>query len=208
MFFCHRMIKKKHFRVKHQKVKLFRANEPILSVFMWGINHTVSGQVQSHLLNYIVFYSDGMRSFTSLVSFQWLQFKTQCKLVCVLAFRYMCLFALMYQFDLYLLYTFTTAARTLVFRPLLLNSQIVNITRQGKWEQMSNIICDTGVTLHLSWVKLIERVPFIKPVLNNLVVIVMVRELKIAHRTRSAHPNQIDVCFRTVCCSPHQVAKR
>lgn len=36
-----RMIKKKHFRVKHQKVKLFRANEPILSVFMWGINHTV-----------------------------------------------------------------------------------------------------------------------------------------------------------------------
>lgn len=36
-----RILKKKHFRVKHQKVKLFRANEPILSVFMWGINHTV-----------------------------------------------------------------------------------------------------------------------------------------------------------------------
>lgn len=36
-----KMIKKK-FRVKHQKVKLFRANEPILSVFMWGINHTVN----------------------------------------------------------------------------------------------------------------------------------------------------------------------
>lgn len=35
-------LKKKHFRVKHQKVKLFRANEPILSVFMWGVNHTVS----------------------------------------------------------------------------------------------------------------------------------------------------------------------
>lgn len=35
-------LKKKHFRVKHQKVKLFRANEPFLSVFMWGINHTVS----------------------------------------------------------------------------------------------------------------------------------------------------------------------
>ncbi|XP_030747077.1 LOW QUALITY PROTEIN: phosphatidylinositol 5-phosphate 4-kinase type-2 alpha-like [Sitophilus oryzae] len=33
---------KKHFRVKHQKVKLFRANEPFLSVFMWGINHTVN----------------------------------------------------------------------------------------------------------------------------------------------------------------------
>lgn len=37
-----RILKKKHFRVKHQKVKLFRANEPLLSVFMWGINHTVS----------------------------------------------------------------------------------------------------------------------------------------------------------------------
>ncbi len=35
-------LKKKHIRVKHQKVKLFRASEPILSVFMWGINHTVS----------------------------------------------------------------------------------------------------------------------------------------------------------------------
>ncbi|XP_026480880.1 phosphatidylinositol 5-phosphate 4-kinase type-2 alpha-like [Ctenocephalides felis] len=35
-------LKKKHFRVKHQKVKLFRANEPLLSVLMWGINHTIN----------------------------------------------------------------------------------------------------------------------------------------------------------------------
>lgn len=35
-------LKKKHIRVKHQKVKLFRANEPLLSVFMWGVNHTVN----------------------------------------------------------------------------------------------------------------------------------------------------------------------
>lgn len=35
-------LKKKHFRVKHQKVKVFRANEPLLSIFMWGVNHTVS----------------------------------------------------------------------------------------------------------------------------------------------------------------------
>ncbi|OXU29906.1 hypothetical protein TSAR_001002 [Trichomalopsis sarcophagae] len=35
-------LKKKHFRVKHQKAKVFRANEPLLSVFMWGVNHTVS----------------------------------------------------------------------------------------------------------------------------------------------------------------------
>ncbi|VTJ92215.1 Hypothetical predicted protein, partial [Marmota monax] len=30
--------KKKHFVC--QKVKLFRASEPILSVLMWGVNHT------------------------------------------------------------------------------------------------------------------------------------------------------------------------
>ena len=35
-------LKKKNFRVKHQKVKVFRASEPLLSVFMWGVNHTVS----------------------------------------------------------------------------------------------------------------------------------------------------------------------
>lgn len=40
-------LKKKHFRVKHQKVKLFRANEPLLSVFMWGVNHTVSRRVSA-----------------------------------------------------------------------------------------------------------------------------------------------------------------
>lgn len=43
-----RILKKKHFRVKHQKVKIFRANEPLVSVFMWGINHTVSQCDESH----------------------------------------------------------------------------------------------------------------------------------------------------------------
>lgn len=32
--------KKKHF--VQQKVKVFRASDPILSVFMWGVNHSVS----------------------------------------------------------------------------------------------------------------------------------------------------------------------
>lgn len=32
--------KKKHFVA--QKVKLFRASDPLLSVLMWGINHSVS----------------------------------------------------------------------------------------------------------------------------------------------------------------------
>lgn len=34
--------KKKHF--VQQKVKVFRASDPILSVFMWGVNHSVSRQ--------------------------------------------------------------------------------------------------------------------------------------------------------------------
>lgn len=32
--------KKKHF--VQQKVKVFRASDPVLSVFMWGVNHSVS----------------------------------------------------------------------------------------------------------------------------------------------------------------------
>jgi len=33
--------KTKKFKVKHPKRKLFRSNDPLLSVFMWGVNHTV-----------------------------------------------------------------------------------------------------------------------------------------------------------------------
>lgn len=33
--------KEKHFKPKNQKSKLLRANEPLLSVFMWAINHTI-----------------------------------------------------------------------------------------------------------------------------------------------------------------------
>ena len=42
-------LKKKQIRVKHQKVKLFRASEPILSVFMWGINHTIKELVHINI---------------------------------------------------------------------------------------------------------------------------------------------------------------
>lgn len=48
-------LKKKHFRVKHQKVKLFRANEPLLSVFMWGVNHTVIYSIIRHTFDYSSF---------------------------------------------------------------------------------------------------------------------------------------------------------
>lgn len=34
-------MKTKHIKAVSQKVKLFRASEPLLSVLMWGINHSV-----------------------------------------------------------------------------------------------------------------------------------------------------------------------
>lgn len=40
--------KKKHFVA--QKVKLFRASDPLLSVLMWGVNHSVSQNLQSFSL--------------------------------------------------------------------------------------------------------------------------------------------------------------
>lgn len=47
-------LKKKHVRVKHQKVKLFRANEPLLSVFMWGVNHSVSKIIEKGDLLFVM----------------------------------------------------------------------------------------------------------------------------------------------------------
>ncbi|KAK6635093.1 Phosphatidylinositol 5-phosphate 4-kinase type-2 alpha [Polyplax serrata] len=57
-------LKKKHFRVKHQKVKLFRANEPILSVFMWGVNHTINEL--SHVTIPVMLLPDDFRAFSKL----------------------------------------------------------------------------------------------------------------------------------------------
>ena len=36
--------KKKHIKTVTQKVKLFRAKDPLMSVFMWGVSHTVSAE--------------------------------------------------------------------------------------------------------------------------------------------------------------------
>lgn len=40
----HKIKTKSKFKVRHQKHKLFRANEPLLSVLMWGVNFTVSNE--------------------------------------------------------------------------------------------------------------------------------------------------------------------
>ncbi|XP_063218948.1 phosphatidylinositol 5-phosphate 4-kinase type-2 alpha [Bacillus rossius redtenbacheri] len=57
-------LKKKHFRVKHQKVKVFRANEPLLSVLMWGVNHTINEL--SHVTIPVMLLPDDFRAYSKL----------------------------------------------------------------------------------------------------------------------------------------------
>lgn len=55
---------KKKFRVKHQKVKLFRASEPLLSVFMWGVNHTINEL--SHVTVPVMLMPDDFKAYTKI----------------------------------------------------------------------------------------------------------------------------------------------
>uniref|UniRef100_A0A6B0VAN4 1-phosphatidylinositol-5-phosphate 4-kinase n=2 Tax=Ixodes ricinus TaxID=34613 RepID=A0A6B0VAN4_IXORI len=57
-------LKKKHFKPKHQKAKLFRANEPLLSVFMWGVNHTINGL--THVNIPVMLMPDDFKSYTKI----------------------------------------------------------------------------------------------------------------------------------------------
>ncbi|XP_015913044.1 phosphatidylinositol 5-phosphate 4-kinase type-2 alpha [Parasteatoda tepidariorum] len=57
-------VKKKHFKPKHQKAKVFRANEPLLSVFMWGVNHTISGL--THVNVPIMLMPDDFKAFSKV----------------------------------------------------------------------------------------------------------------------------------------------
>jgi hypothetical protein len=41
----HKIKTKSKFKVRHQKHKVFRANDPLLSVLMWGVNFTVSNNI-------------------------------------------------------------------------------------------------------------------------------------------------------------------
>ncbi|XP_043200224.1 phosphatidylinositol 5-phosphate 4-kinase type-2 alpha-like [Amphibalanus amphitrite] len=56
--------KKKHMRPKHQKVKLFRANEPLLSVLMWGVNHTINQL--THINIPVMLMPDDFKSFSKI----------------------------------------------------------------------------------------------------------------------------------------------
>lgn len=57
-------LKSKHIRLKHQKVKLFRANEPLLSVFMWGVNHTINQL--GHINIPVMLMPDDFKSYTKI----------------------------------------------------------------------------------------------------------------------------------------------
>jgi len=57
-------LKKKQLRVKHQKVKVFRANEPFLAVFMWGVNHTSSEM--NHINVPVMLMPDDFRAHTKV----------------------------------------------------------------------------------------------------------------------------------------------
>ena len=56
--------KTKHFNIKHPKKKLYRAEEPLMSVFMWGINHTV--RELSHISIPVMLMPDDFRAFTKI----------------------------------------------------------------------------------------------------------------------------------------------
>jgi hypothetical protein len=56
--------KTKKFKVKHPKTKVFRSNDPLLSVFMWGVNHTVR---ELHHINVpVMLMPDDFRSFSKI----------------------------------------------------------------------------------------------------------------------------------------------
>jgi len=56
--------KTKRFKVKHPKRKLFRASEPLLSVFMWGVNHTV--RELAHVHSPVMLMPDDFRSYSKI----------------------------------------------------------------------------------------------------------------------------------------------
>ena len=56
--------KTKRFKVKHPKRKLFRASEPLLSVFMWGVNHSV--RELQHVHAPVMLMPDDFRSFSKI----------------------------------------------------------------------------------------------------------------------------------------------
>jgi len=57
-------MKTKKFKLKHPKRKLFRSNDPLLSVFMWGVNHCVK-ELQ-HVSVPVMLMPDDFRSYSKV----------------------------------------------------------------------------------------------------------------------------------------------
>ena len=56
--------KTKRFKVKHPKRKLYRASEPLLSVFLWGVNHTV--RELAHVSIPVMLMPDDFKAFSKI----------------------------------------------------------------------------------------------------------------------------------------------
>ncbi|XP_033127800.1 phosphatidylinositol 5-phosphate 4-kinase type-2 alpha-like [Anneissia japonica] len=57
-------MKKKHIKAVSQKVKLFRASDPLLSVLMWGINHSINEL--SHINIPVMLMSDDFKAYSKV----------------------------------------------------------------------------------------------------------------------------------------------
>jgi len=56
--------KTKRFKVKHPKRKVFRSHDPLLSVFMWGVNHSV--RELQHINVPVMLMPDDFRAFSKI----------------------------------------------------------------------------------------------------------------------------------------------
>ncbi|XP_065897361.1 phosphatidylinositol 5-phosphate 4-kinase type-2 alpha-like [Dysidea avara] len=56
---------KKHFKAKHQKKRVFRSSDPVISVFMWGVNHTVNELVR-HAGDTVLLLPDDFKAFSKI----------------------------------------------------------------------------------------------------------------------------------------------
>lgn len=56
--------KKKNFKVMSQRVKVFRSKDPLLSVLMWGVSHSINEL--SHVANPAMLMPDDFKAFTKL----------------------------------------------------------------------------------------------------------------------------------------------
>lgn len=55
--------KKKKVKAVHQKVKVFRANDPKMAVFMWGVTHSVRNLQSYQFISSLIMFQNVPRMF-------------------------------------------------------------------------------------------------------------------------------------------------